>query len=100
MTATYPVGDTVTDGRYSALPDPTTDRMMSVIMAMAAELWTVRDRLRLVEDAAHAVGIELSAAVEDIRNTDASISAMKVDRDAFVERVFGALTDRADVEAP
>lgn len=79
-------GDVVVDGVYRALPDEVSDRLLSVVTALAAEVWTVRDRLRLVESALAGAGVTLD--VDGIRNTPEQLDAMRADRDAFVARVL------------
>ena len=88
-------GDRVTDGVYHALPDPVDDMLLLLVMNLAAEVWTVRDRLRLVEAALARQGVPVTDIVEEIRNDQASIDAMRPDRDAFVARVFAAIAPRA-----
>lgn len=82
-------GDRVVDGVYRALPDEVSDRLLAMVTALAAEVWTTRDRLRLVESALDRSGVELD--VEGIRDTPEQLDAMRVDRDAFVARVLGPL---------
>lgn len=93
MTAGAPIGDRVgADGIYHALPDPVTDRIFSLTMALAAEVWTVRDRLRLVEAALEARGIAIDDVIRSKAADADQIARMTSDRDAFVERVFQAIS--------
>jgi hypothetical protein len=85
-------GDIVVDGVYRALPDAAVDRVFSVLTALVAEVWTVRDRLRLAEVALAEHGIDVEAVFTARRDTDEEQALMRVDRDAFVERVFRAVT--------
>lgn len=87
-------GDRVTDGLYHALPDPVDDMLLSLVMNLAAEVWTVRDRLRLVEAALACQGTAVTDIVEGIRNEQETIDAMRPDRDAFVARVLAAIAPR------
>jgi hypothetical protein len=88
---TAPVGDRVVDGVYQALPDASTDRLYTLVTALVAEVWTVRDRLRLTEIALAQAGIDVEAVFTSRRDTEDELEAMRADRDAFVERVFRAL---------
>lgn len=90
MTAVQP-GDRVVDGVYQALPDPVDDMLLSLVTKLAAEVWTVRDRLRLVETALARRGIPVDELVEEIRSSDEAIAAMRADRDDFVARVFAVM---------
>lgn len=93
-------GDRVIDDRYSALSDPTSDKLLSLLLSLTAEVWTVRDRLRLVEGALAEKGLDLQEIIESGRNSAEQLGAMRAERDAFVERVFVALTSSGNVEAP
>jgi hypothetical protein len=90
VTAIQP-GDRVVGGVYQALPDPIDDMLLSLVTQLAAEVWTVRDRLRLVESALARHGIPVDALVEDLRNGEEAVAAMRVDRDDFVARVFAVM---------
>ena len=90
------IGDVVVDDEYRALPDPVVDRMFEVVMCLAAEVWTVRDRLRLAEAAvASHCGIDLSAAVDASREQGESLAGMREDRDAFIARILRPLRVRS-----
>lgn len=88
MTATQVPGDRVVDGQYLALPDPISERLFGMIMALTAEVWTVRDRLRLAEDALAEQGITLDQLIEARRDLPEQLEAMRADRDRFVARVL------------
>ena len=91
----HAVGDRFVGGEYRALPDPVVDRMFEVVMCLAAEVWTVRDRLRLAEAAIAAeCGIDLAAAIDVLRERDESLEGMREDRDAFVARLLRPLRVR------
>lgn len=91
MTAPTVPSDRVVDGAYRALPDPVSDRLLTVLMAVAGEVWTLRDRSRRLEAALQRHGVPLDALREEDRDSPEALTAMRTDRDAFVERVFGAL---------
>lgn len=56
-------------GTYEALPDLISDWFFSVIRALTAYVWTVRDRIRLFEDALSDKGIALVEIIESSRST-------------------------------
>ena len=78
-------------GQYHALPDAVNDGIFSVLMALSAEVWTIRDRLRIAEAALADHGIDVEQSFESTRDDDAHLAAMAADRDAFVERLLGRL---------
>lgn len=93
MTMVEP-GDRVVDNVYQALPDPVDDMLLTLVMNLAAEVWTVRDRLRLVETALAGHGIPIEELIEEVRHRDEAIESMRADRDAFVERIMAVLAPR------
>lgn len=86
------VGDRITEAGYLALPDAVSERLFGLIMSLTAEVWTVRDRLRLAEAALTEHGIDVGRLIDDRRGTDADLAAMRADRDAFVARVMRAVS--------
>lgn len=88
-------GDRVVDGEYRALPDPVSDRIFDVLMCLAAEVWTVRDRLRLAETALAEHGIDIGAAIDGVRDRPAALAAMTAERDVFIARLLRPLRVQA-----
>lgn len=84
-------GDRLVDGEYRAVPDPVSDMLLSLVMKLTAEVWTVRDRLRLVEAALAEHGVPVGELVEAIRGHDDAVDNMRADRDEFVARVLAPL---------
>jgi hypothetical protein len=87
-------GDRLGDHGYQALADPVDDRLFSLFNALTAEVWSLRERVRLAERALGDLGVDLDAEWEARRLLPDEIEAMRVGRDAFVERVYGALEPR------
>lgn len=81
-------GDKVVNGHYQALPDPIQEDLLKLTLNLAAEVWTLRDRLRLLQDSFDEEGLEVNSRFERRRNDADQIEAMKKDRDAFVQRLF------------
>ena len=78
-------------GEYHALPDPVSDRIFSAVLALAAEVWTVRDRLRLAEAALAQHGIVVEDHFIAARGDVDEVAAMAADRDEFVARLLRPL---------
>lgn len=89
------VGDRIVGDDYLALPDPVAERTFEVLMCLAAEVWTLRDRLRVAEDVLAANGIAVDAALAAQEDDVASLQEMREDRDAFVSRVLRPLRVRS-----
>ena len=92
-TQTSPPGDRVhPDGTYYALPDPVADRIFAVVMALATEVWTLRDRMRLLEAALTEAEVDVDGYFQQHRDEEATLAEMTRDRDAFVARLLRVLT--------
>jgi hypothetical protein len=78
------LGDEVVDGTYQALGDPISDRLFTLLMSVLAEVWTTRDRVRLLEAELSRHGVVVPPPAAD----DEELAALRVDREAFVARVF------------
>ncbi|HEY8452731.1 MAG: hypothetical protein FWJ70_06175 [Micromonosporaceae bacterium] len=94
---TQMTGDRVVNGHYQALPDPVQEDLLTLTLNLAAEVWTLRDRLRLLQSAFDEEGLSVTSVVERRRNDADQIEAMKADRDAFVRRLFRGV---AQVKSP
>jgi hypothetical protein len=92
-TQTSTPGDRVhPDGTYYALPDPVADRIFAVVMALATEVWTLRDRMRLLEAALTEAEVDVDGYFQQHRDEEATLAEMTRDRDAFVARLLRVLT--------
>jgi hypothetical protein len=74
--------------------DPALDRAMGVIMALATEVYVLRDRLRALENELAARGIVRKDALEAEPVPEALASAA-ADRAAFVAHLLEPLLDQA-----
>jgi hypothetical protein len=88
------VGDRIGDQGYPALADPVDDRLFTLLNALTAEVWALRERLRLAERALGDLGVDIEADWQARRGLPEEIDAMRVERDAFVERVYRSLAPR------
>ncbi len=79
------------EGRYHAFDDPVHDQLLGIVLALGAEVWSLRDRLALLEQALAAQDIAVSALVEQLAKDPERIAAMTADRDAFLARMLAAL---------
>ncbi len=76
---------------YHAFDDPVHDQMLGIVLALGAEVWSLRDRLGLMEQALAEKNIDVSALVEQLARDPDRIAAMTSDRDAFLARMLAAL---------
>ncbi len=72
-------------------PAPGTDELVSVMLEMASELWTVKERLYAVEQLAQAQGIELGERLEAYQFEPAEQARLETERRRFLGTLFRAL---------
>ncbi len=72
--------------------DPVVDRLMGVVMALAAEVYIIKDRERALEQVLADKGIIGSDAVRDLSRPPPLIQGISgEERDAFVSRIFESI---------
>ena len=77
---------------YHAFPDVVQDKLLGMILALGAELWVVKDRLSLLEQALNVKGIEVSAIIDEMAPRPDRAADVQHARDAFMDRFFRNLT--------
>ena len=70
--------------------DPAVDRVLGVVMALATEVYVLRDRVRAMEAQLTARGT-LDGAALDREPDGAAGAAVRADRDAFVQHLMQPL---------
>lgn len=81
------------DDGYHAFDDPVQDRMLGIVLALGAEVWALRDRMGLLEQALADKGVDVTDLIETMASDEGRIEAMTVERDAFVERFLRPITE-------
>ena len=81
------------DKRYHAFEDPALDQLLGLILALGAEVWSLHDRLTLLEQALAQRGTDVSELIEELAADPDRAAAMVADRDALLERFLGPLTE-------
>ena len=71
-------------------PDPAVDRVLGIVMALATEVYVLRDRTRALEAQLATRGLVDSTAL-DAEPDAASLAATRADRDAFVQHLMQPL---------
>jgi hypothetical protein len=74
-------------------PDPALDRAFGVVMALATEVWVMRDRMRALEGQLAAAG-RLDTIALAAEPTAEAAAASRADRDAFVQHLMQPLLGR------
>jgi hypothetical protein len=75
------------------LEDQTMDNMMHVLVALGAELWTIRRRMYVTEKVLEKVGVT-TQDIEDYMPTPEDKATWGEERDLFVARIYDALARR------
>lgn len=89
-----PIGQEI-DGPGKAYFDHVvTDNILDALVELAAEVWTTRDRLVILEAVLAEQGIDAAARVEAHVPSDAVKAERKALREAFIAQVFASFTRR------
>ncbi len=68
--------------------DPAIDRLLAMVMTLAAELHVTRDRLRSLEATLEKAGVVAPGALDGYRPDATEAAALKADREAFVAELM------------
>ncbi|GAB4166746.1 MAG: hypothetical protein OHK0024_01420 [Thalassobaculales bacterium] len=79
--------------------DPATDRLFTVVLALAQEVWVLNDRLAAVERQLAAAGA-LDLAALDAEPAPEAVAARQRERDAFVAHLLEGLIGRQQAKGP
>ena len=74
------------------LGNPHIDNLMSVVIALGAEIWADRQRMKVVERLLETEGKATAAMIEAYVPTDAEKEAWEAERMEMVERVYSVLS--------
>ncbi|MBV9578187.1 MAG: hypothetical protein JO057_06310 [Chloroflexi bacterium] len=84
----------------SFYPDPNVDRVLGVVMELAAEVYVLRDRLRTLERVLERSGGLDRAVIDAYEFTDDERAQQLAERDALIARILAPMTAEADSPAP
>jgi hypothetical protein len=94
-------------GRHSSympdltfFPDPNVDRVLGVVMELAAEVYVLRDRLATVERILEREGMLNVSEVEAYQPSDEERARRLAERDALIARILAPMTATSDSPAP
>ena len=80
--------------------DPAIDRMMGVVMALAGEVYVLRDRVTCLETLLVRGGALQDGALDAYKPTAEQAREMAADRDAFVAHLMDNLLGRQSARGP
>ncbi len=71
--------------------DPALDKMMGMVMALAAEVYILRDRNRALEEMLEQTGVLPTGALDNYQPDDERRQQLAAERDAFIARIMQPL---------
>jgi hypothetical protein len=77
--------------RQSFFESESLDRLVSMVLELATEHWVLRERVYVLERAAAGLGIDLPAAIEAHRLTDAERAELAQMRARMLEQIMRTL---------
>ncbi len=81
-------------------PDPNVDRVLGVVMELAAEVYVLRDRLHALETVlARGGALDVAALDADVPSDEERAQRLR-ERDALIARILAPMTAEADSPAP
>jgi hypothetical protein len=63
-----------------------------MILALGAEVWSLRDRVGLLEETLVRQGLDVSALIEELASDPERVPSMISERDAFLQRFLRAVS--------
>jgi hypothetical protein len=70
------------------LGSPHIDNLMTMVVALSAEVWAGKQRMAILEKVLASKGVKVAEAVERYAPTEGEYAAWEADRQAMAERVF------------
>jgi len=81
-------------------PDPNVDRVLGVVMELAAEVYVLRDRLHMLEALLARSGVLTPADLDSYEPSEPEREQRLAERDALIARILAPMTAEADSPAP
>ncbi len=95
MTTPSPaIGEEINGPGRAYFDNVVTDNIVDALIELAAEVWTTRDRLMVLESVLAERGIDAASLVEAHVPTPEQAAARKAMREAFVAQVFASFSRR------
>lgn len=70
--------------------NPAIDNLIAVTLELGAELWVQRERMRVIEKLLAEKGVVTPELIEQHQPSEDEAARARADRDAFVNRIYGA----------
>jgi len=84
------------EGRYRAFDDPIQDTLFKLILSLGAEVWVLKDRLALLEEALSNRGTDVSELIEELSQNPDRMAGVRAERATFLGRFLRGIELAAD----
>jgi hypothetical protein len=81
-------------------PDPHVDRVLGVVLELAAEVYVLRDRLQTLERVLEQSATLTEAELDQYQPSETERAERLAARDALIARILAPMTAEADSPAP
>ena len=89
-----PIGREIDGPGRAYFDEVVTDNMLDALVELAAEVWTVKDRMQVLEVVLASKGIDAAALIEAHVPDHELKAARKAARDAFIAQIFASFMRR------
>ena len=80
--------------------DPTTDKLLAIVLTLASEVWLLRERFAVIEILAGKHGVPIDREVEDYEFTEAQADRLAKLRNEFIGNLFRILNEPVATSSP
>ena len=87
---------TVKGKKSTFFDDPAIDHVVSMLLALSSEVWSLRERVFVIEKVADEQGLNMAAAVEAYKLNPEDQQSLAAQRQAFIERIMFVLQEEID----
>lgn len=86
--------------RPAFFDDPAIDHVISMLLALCGEVWSLRERVYVIEKVAEENGLAMQAAVEAYQLSSDEQAHLAEQRQAFIERIMFVLREEIEELRP
>jgi hypothetical protein len=99
MSENKPLRRTIRGGRPFFFQDPATDKVLTMVVTLASEVWALRERLAAMESLSVGRGTLRAGEVDEFEFAPADEQRLAADRKEFIENLFRVLQEHAEAVA-
>ena len=96
MSERKPMQRTIRGGRPFFFQDPATDKVLNMVVTLAAEVWALRERQAALEAIGVRQGSLSATEVDEFEFSAEQEARLASDRKEFIESLFRVLQEQAD----